>query len=138
MAAATHHHGAIEFFREGRMMGFGRRERRLPGGRAGWEPALLTNSEFVDDRAIALEVGLLEVIQKTAATADELQKPAPAVMIFRVLLEVFRQIGDATREERDLHFGRPSVPVVRFVLPDELCFLLLGGRQNTVSLASYQ
>ena len=119
-------------------MGFGRRERRLPGGRAGWETALLTNSEFVDDRAVALGVGLLEVIQKTAATADHLQKPAPAVMIFRVRLEVLRQVADATREERDLHFGRPSVPVVRFVLRNELRFLLLGGRQNTVSLASYQ
>ena len=138
MAAATHHHGAIEFFREGRMMGFGRRERRLPGGRAGWQPELLTNAQLVDDGAISLEISLLEVVEEAAAASYEFQESAPAVMIFRVGFEMLGQICDAARQQRNLHFGRSGIAVMRLVRADELCFLFLGGRQNTVSLASYR
>src|SRR5690349_2801526 len=54
---------------------------------------LLADAELVDDRPVALEVRLLEVVEKAAAAADELEKPAPAVVILRVSLEMLREIG---------------------------------------------
>src|ERR1700693_1462709 len=102
------------------MMGFGRRERRLPGGRAGWRPSLLTNAQFVDDGAIPLEIGLLEVVEKAAAASYHFQESAPAVMIFRVGFEMLGQIRDAARQQCNLHLRRSSIAVVRLVLSDEL------------------
>src|SRR5579864_4110239 len=66
--------------------------------------ALLTDSEFVDDRAVAFEVGLLQIIEKTAPAADELEQPAAAVVVFGVSLEVLGQIADPVRKQRNLHF----------------------------------
>src|SRR5437867_2549457 len=98
---------------------------------------LLPDSELIDDRAVALLVGLLQVVQKTTAAADELQQAATAVMILRVRFEVFGQVADAVREKCDLHFGRAGITVVGAILRNHFGFLLLGAWQNTVSLASY-
>ena len=46
-----------------------------------------TQSETADDRAVALDVGLLEVVQETTALADEEQQPTAAVVVVLVLLE---------------------------------------------------
>src|SRR5712691_3047152 len=99
---------------------------------------LLSDSQLIDDRAVSLLVGLFEVVQKTAAAADELQQSAPAVVILRVRFEVFGQIADAVRQKGDLHFGRAGVTVVGAILRNQVRFLLLGAWQNTVSLASYR
>ena len=95
---------------------------------------LFADSELVDDRPVPLVVRFLEVVEKTAAAADELEKPAAAVVILRVSLEMLREIGDAIGEERDLYFRRARVPLMGSVAPDQLRFLFLGGRQNPVSL----
>src|SRR5690349_7833507 len=50
--------------------------------------ALLTNAELVDDRAVALDVHLLEVVEEAAATSDEFQEAAAGVVVLRVRLEV--------------------------------------------------
>ena len=95
---------------------------------------LLTDAELVDDRAIAIEVGLLEVVEEPTAAADELEQSAAAVMVLRVGPEVLGQVGDAVREERDLHLRRPGVTLVGGKVRNQFRFLLLGGRQNPVSL----
>src|SRR5688572_25544984 len=79
---------------------------------------LLTNAELVDDRAVALHVDLLEVIQQAAAAPDQLQKAAAGVVILRVRLEVLGQIADAVREECNLHFWRPGIGVMDAILVD--------------------
>src|SRR5688500_10075896 len=79
---------------------------------------LLTNAELVDDRAVALHVDLLEVVQQTAAAPDELQKAAAGVVVLRVRLEVLGQIADAVREECNLHFWRPGIGVMDAILVD--------------------
>src|SRR3954447_22620238 len=95
---------------------------------------LLTDAELVDDGAIALEIGLLEVVEKTAPAPDELQQTAAGVMVLRVRLEVLGQIRDAVRKESDLHLRRTSVTRMGGEVRDQIRFLLLGGRQNPVSL----
>jgi len=115
-------------------MGSGRREvKQKTGPQARPENPLLANAELIDDGAIALVVGLLEVVEKTAAAADELQETAAAVMILRVRLEVLGQIGDSIREKRNLHFRGARVALVDGVLGNEVGLLFLGGRQNPVS-----
>src|SRR5579859_4089303 len=96
---------------------------------------LLADAELIDDGAIPLVVGLLEVVQQATTAADELQKSAAAVMILRVRFEVLRQVADAVRQERDLHFGRAGIRIVSLVVRYEACFLFLGRWQNPVSLA---
>src|SRR5215212_5452521 len=96
---------------------------------------LLADAELVDDRAVALVVDLLEVVEKTTPTPDELQEAAAAVMILRVRLEVVRQIRNAAREECDLHFWGAGIAVMRAILGYELRFLLLRRGQNLFSLA---
>src|SRR6185369_3309533 len=85
---------------------------------------LLSDAELVDDRTVALEVRLLEVVEKAAAPADELEKAAAAVMIFRVGLEMFREIGNTIGEERDLNFRRAGVTLVGGKARDQLRLLL--------------
>src|SRR5688572_18611604 len=109
----------------------GRARRPAPEGFA-----LLTDAELVDDRAVTLHVGLPEVVEKTATAADELQEAAAGMMILRVRLEVLSEVGNAVREECDLHFWRPGIGVMDAILVDEVRLLLLGRRQNPVSLIS--
>src|SRR5437879_10018374 len=135
-AQATHHL-CVFVVRIGRMMGFGRRVRmddrgppvktRRTGRIACPSVGLLSDTELIDDDAITLVVGLLEVIEKTAPAADEFQKSAAAVVIFRVRLEMLRQIGNSVREECDLHFWGTGIAIVSGVMGYQLCFLLLVG-----------
>src|SRR4051794_32166663 len=114
------------------MMGSGRKENlqasspQKRGAASGRRPRigsrLLADAELVDDRAVALEVRLLEVVQKAAATPDQLQEAATAVMVLRVRLEVLRQIGNSAREECDLHFWGAGIAVMRAILGNEICF----------------
>jgi hypothetical protein len=94
---------------------------------------LFADSEFIDDGTIPLEVGLLEVIEKASPATDELQQAAAAVMILGVRLEVLSQVGNPAREERDLHFRRSRIALVSPILGDNVCLLLLGGRQIKLS-----
>src|SRR6266581_2571354 len=90
--------------------------------RAEARPTLLTDAELVDDRAIAIEIGLLEVVEETAAPADELQQAAAAVMVLRMRLEVLGQVGDAVREEGDLYLRGPGVTLVGGKVDDQVGF----------------
>ena len=88
---------------------------------------LLPDSELVDDGAIPLLIGLLEVIEKAATAPNELEQSPPAVVIFRVGLEMLCQVGDSVREEGNLHFRRAGVTIVGSVMRNQIRFLLLGG-----------
>src|SRR5436190_9648068 len=103
------------------------------GRRSSKKSLLLTNAEFVDDAAITLEVGLLEIVEKAAAASDEFEKPATAVMILRVRFEMLVEISNSVRQKRDLHFRRTGIAVVRAILGNEARFFLFRGRQNPVS-----
>ena len=86
--------------------------------------------QAVTDDVRALD---LEVIEKPAPAADELEKTAAAVMVLRVRLEMLGEVGNSVREKRDLHFRRTGIAVVRAILGNQVRFFLFGGRQNPVS-----
>src|SRR5574337_234921 len=80
---------------------------------------------------------LFQILQKTAALADELQQAPPGVMIFHVEFEVIGETVDALREQRDLHFWRAGVPFVESNLFDEAFLPLTGdGHRETPPGAS--
>jgi hypothetical protein len=95
---------------------------------------LLANAQTFDDGFVPVLIRLLQVVEKTAAASDQFQEAAAAVMILRVRLEVLRQVGDAVREECDLHFWRSGIDVMDSIRGYELSFLLFRGWQIRVSL----
>src|SRR5215475_9975513 len=111
----------------------GRRNRAgcLPGperGRSGHpeggrSAASAAQAETLDDRAVALDVGLVQVVQQPTTLTHEEQQTTTRVVVVLVLLEVIGQVADAVTEQRDLHLGRTGVALLRGVLRDDL---LLG------------
>jgi len=79
-----------------------------------------------DDRAVPLDVVVLDVIEEVATTADQHQQAAPAVVVLLVLLEVFVEVVDALREKGDLHLGGPGVGLVETVLRDDVGLLTIN------------
>src|SRR5690606_26617225 len=96
----------------------GERSRPLP-----FRP-LAAQTQALDQLTVAVDVLLLHVLEKAAAPADHQQQAAAAVVVVLVRLEVLGELGDAVRQQRDLHVGRPGVAVAGAVLGDDL---LLGG-----------
>src|SRR6266540_1647349 len=90
----------------GRMMGSGRKDdvreaRQKSCGRTSVRPRgfrLFADAELLDHGAVAVEIGLLEVVEQAAAPADELEQAAARVVVLRVRLEVLGQVVDAVRE----------------------------------------
>ena len=85
---------------------------------------------LLDQLRVAIGVLALQVVEQPAPLADELQQPAPGVMVLDVRLEVLRQVVDALAEERDLDFRGAGVGVVRAVDTDD--FRLAFIRQHIV------
>ena len=77
----------------------------------GWAEGekLSADAKLFDDRAVAIDVGLRQVIEKTTALTNEQQQTAAAVVIMLVSLEVASQIVDTTRHERDLNFWASGI-----------------------------
>src|SRR5687768_9037699 len=83
-------------------------------------------TEALDQRAVAVDVHLGQVVQQTAATADHQQKTTAGVVVVLVLLEVLREIGDALAQQSHLRLGRAGVAVVQTVLTEDGLLLLRG------------
>jgi hypothetical protein len=71
--------------------------------------ALLAQTELVHDRLVAVGCGVFQIIQKTAALGDELEKPAAGRVVLGVGLEMFSQFIDAFREQSDLNVRTAGV-----------------------------
>jgi len=65
--------------------------------------------QFLGNRLVTAQIGILQVFQKAAALADHDQQPATRAVIFLIGLQVLGQMIDALRQQRDLHIGLPSV-----------------------------
>ena len=98
-------------------------ERRKPPLRA--PKLLLAQVQLLDDRAVTLDIDLLQVAQKVSSVADHLQHTAAAVVVLVVSLEVLGESVDAMGKDRDLNLGRTGVALVGSVLRDDgLLFVL--------------
>src|SRR5690606_7581713 len=81
-------------------------------------------AQTLDQRPVALDVGLLEVAEQALALADQQQQAASAVVVVLVLTGVLGELLDPGGQERDLDLRRAGVALGRGVLLDDL---LLGG-----------
>ena len=88
---------------------------------------LASQAEAGDDRAVALDVGLLQVVEETTALSHEEQQSPTAVVIVLVLLEVLGEVGDAVAQQRDLDLGGTGVALGQGVLADDLLLRLRIG-----------
>ena len=68
-----------------------------------------TDTEPLDDRAVARDVRALEVLEEAAALADQDEQATTRVMIVLVALEVLGEVADATGEHGDLDLGAAGV-----------------------------
>src|SRR6185503_15959740 len=66
--------------------------------------SLLAQAEALDERAVGLDVGALEVVEQAAPLAHELEQPPARMEILGMRFEVIREHVDACRLDRDLHF----------------------------------
>ena len=94
---------------------------------------LSSETQFLDQCAIPLQVSLLEVVQEAAAAADQLQQPTARVMVLRVRAQVLRELVDPLREERDLDFRRAGVVPGSTMLADDLALRFLCESQFSAS-----
>src|SRR4051794_30602869 len=97
--------------------------RRTREGTARWtvpSTCLPAQTEPLDERAVAVDVGLGQVVQQPATPADQQEQAPPAVVVVLVLLEVLGEVADPAGQHRDLHLGRAGVPLDRGVVGHDL------------------
>src|SRR5215217_576041 len=85
---------------------------------------LPAQTELGDERPVALDVLLLQVLEQPAPLANHLEQAPPRMVVVLVLAQVVRKMSYTTREHGDLHLRRPCVALVRPVLPYYLLFVL--------------
>jgi hypothetical protein len=90
---------------------------------------LPSQAQGFDNGPVALNILVFDIIQESAAPADQHQQPSSGMVIFGVNLEVFRQIGNTVSNEADLHFRGAGVAFMKFILVDEL-FLVFGFKNH--------
>ena len=66
---------------------------------------LATKPKFTDDGAVTLNIDTREIIEQTAATPNQHQQAATAVVILLVGLQVLRKVRDAISQQCDLDLG---------------------------------
>src|SRR3954470_22380989 len=91
-----------------------------PVFRSGPLIVLAAQAEPLDERAVPVDVGLGQVVQQPATTADQQEQAPPAVVVVLVLLEVLGQVADPSGQHRDLHLGGTGVVLDRRVLGHDL------------------
>ena len=62
-------------------------------------------SELGDHRAVALDVGSLQVVQQPAPLADQLEQTAPRVVVVGVRFQMVGEVIDSFAEECNLDLG---------------------------------
>ena len=88
----------------------------------GMRPKLLSDSKPPDNRQIPLRFNAAQIVQETAATADQREKSAPTRVVLRVRTHVLRQAIDPRCENGNLHFRRTRI---LFIVPEVLDNFLL-------------
>src|SRR5215813_5150152 len=94
-----------------------------------------TNVVLFKQRLVARLIRLLEIVEERTACRDELQQAATGMIVFYMGLEMFRQVVDALRQDRDLNLGRAGVAGLHCTCLDDFRFALGGNRhRQTLSL----
>ena len=87
---------------------------------------LTAQTETGNDVLIALWRSVFEIVEELAALIHHLQQAATRRVIALVRREVFAQLVDACRKQRDLYFRRTRIGLVASILLDDSAFLCAG------------
>ena len=79
-------------------------DRPAEAGRSDWF-RLAAEAEATDDVPVALDIVVADVVQKSPATADQLEETTTGVVITLVHLEMLGEVNDALAQYGDLHLG---------------------------------
>src|SRR5882762_6723471 len=96
----------------------------------------LAQAELFDERAVALQVGALQIGQKAAPAADQHQQPAARVVVLALPAQVLGEVVDALGQQRDLHLRGARVPLARAKGGSDLALALTGYRSHRRENAS--
>ena len=84
---------------------------------------LFTNTELLNHAAVLSDIFFLQILEKTATLADQLQQSTPGMMILGVLFKMLGQIRDPFRQQGYLHLAGAGIRVMGFKLLNNLFFL---------------
>src|SRR5579871_3142760 len=84
-----------------------------------------------NQRFVALDVLRLHIVEQAATLRHHLDHAAAGMIVLGVGLEVLGEVGDALRQDRDLHLRRTGVIVAGRVLGDQL-FLAFRGNHSVI------
>src|SRR5690625_93605 len=84
-----------------------------------------TQTELADQRPVAPDVDVREVLEQAATPADQQQEAPAAVVVVLVVFEMLGEVVDALGHQRDLHLRRAGVTLRAGMLGDDP--LLRGG-----------
>ena len=90
--------------------------------------ALSSQAKLCNDRAVTLDVVVLQVVEEVSSVSDHLLKTAAAVEVVLVCLQVLGQGRDSVGQKCDLNLRRTGVSLVGSVLLDNaLLFVFQHG-----------
>ena len=78
--------------------------RSRPGSRCRSRPSP-PEPELGDNRPVAVDIGPLQIVQQAAALPDQLEQPAPRIVVVGVRFQVVGEVIDPFAEDRDLDLG---------------------------------
>jgi len=108
--------------------GSNQRDRNLSIGAIQY--SLLSDAESFDNNPVSANILRLQVIQQAAPFAHHFQEPPARMVILRMGLKMTRQVSDSFTQNRNLHFGRAGVGIVRTVGIYDVILLFTRERQN--------
>lgn len=94
--------------------------RRLPS-----VTVLLTKAEFLNECAIPLNIGFLEIGEKVSSVADHLKKTAVGMVVMRVGFDMLVEVVDAGCQNGNLYLRRTGVALMGGIFFDDSLFFFL-------------
>ena len=83
---------------------------------------LLSDVESCDDRTVALDVVVHQILEKVSSATNHLKESATAVVVVGVSLEMLVERVDSVGKNRDLYLGGSGIAFASCVLGDD-CLL---------------
>ena len=94
--------------------------------------------ERINERAVAGEIFLLEIFEKTPSLAHNLEQAAARMMIFHVRLKMFLETRDAFSQKRNLNFRRSRVGITLFMGANDFRFLCCRDQVESLLNAQHR
>lgn len=81
---------------------------------------LLSQAETTNQFVITIDIATLQIIQQTAALANQFEQSTARMIVFLMRLEMIGEFVDALGQERHLNFRRTGIRSVCLVLRNDV------------------